>query len=105
MPPDDRGVVNYYVTVTCGNETKRTKTIYEGANPDISEDMVFKIPVPAKKDNFIPIGFGDLLGQDKDSNESLRDELAKRAEIRFKLLLSFCLIIIILKFEFFFGNL
>ena len=48
MAPDDRGVVNSFVTVQCSNEIKRTRTLANSFDPDFNEEMVFKIPVMNK---------------------------------------------------------
>jgi centrosomal protein CEP76 len=52
LPPDDRGVVNSFVTVTCGNETKKTVTIYDNQKPEFSEEMMFRIPITKRKKTF-----------------------------------------------------
>ncbi len=45
LAPDDRGVVNSYLTVKCGGTTKRTSTKYDNSKPDFNEELVFKRPV------------------------------------------------------------
>jgi hypothetical protein len=52
MAPDDRGVINSYVSVRCSNEVKKTKTLSNNNNPDFGEEMLFKIPVYNKKSFF-----------------------------------------------------
>lgn len=50
--PDDRGLINSYVVVQCGNETKQTRTVKDQMNPDFNEEMVFKIPIPKSSSIF-----------------------------------------------------
>lgn len=45
IAPDDRGVINSYITVKCGGTTKKTSTKYDNSKPDFNEELVFKIPL------------------------------------------------------------
>jgi hypothetical protein len=51
MAPDDRGVINSFVTVTWGNSQKKTQIIRDTSKPEFNEEMVFKIPITNSMDN------------------------------------------------------
>ena len=60
MAPDDRGVINSYVTVTWGNSSKKTKTIQDTSKPEFNEEMTFKIPLTQNSDNLQTLLLSDV---------------------------------------------
>lgn len=79
--PDDRGLINSYVVVQCGNETKQTKTVKDQMNPDFNEEMVFKIPTSKTESIFDKV---NIYQKDLDQKaDIIREELYKRCEVKF----------------------
>ncbi|KAL4496977.1 hypothetical protein ABPG72_002133 [Tetrahymena utriculariae] len=84
--PDDRGLINSYVVISCGNEMKQTRTVKDQMNPDFNEEMVFKIPIIKSTNFFDKVNIVNIVQNQNNVNiESMRDELSKRNEVRFSL--------------------
>ncbi|KRX11165.1 C2 domain [Pseudocohnilembus persalinus] len=81
LAPDDRGVINSYITVKCGGTTKKTSTKYDNAKPDFNELIVFRIPIIKQNSIFKQ----NEAKYQQNINEQIRDWLKRNNQIHFHL--------------------
>ncbi|CAK92929.1 unnamed protein product (macronuclear) [Paramecium tetraurelia] len=83
LSPDDRGVINTYLTVAWRDQAKTTRMIKNDPNPSYNEELYFRIPILRKEKTF-----EDIINQKTDKDlliDALREELKSRPDITIQL--------------------
>ncbi|CAD8196575.1 unnamed protein product [Paramecium pentaurelia] len=83
LSPDDRGVINTYLTVAWRDQAKTTRMIKNDPNPSYNEELYFRIPILRREKTF-----EDIINQKTDQDlliDALREELKSRPDITIQL--------------------
>ncbi|CAK60259.1 unnamed protein product (macronuclear) [Paramecium tetraurelia] len=83
LSPDDRGVINTYLTVAWRDQAKTTRMIKNDPNPSYNEELYFRIPILRREKTF-----EDIINQKTDKDlliDALREELKSRPDITIQL--------------------